>query len=56
MKKWMTYWNTSNCDCECDKSCDTGKYLNHENWKCRKKLADKFLEECSESIDGNKMI
>ena len=20
-------WNPSNCDCECDKSCDVGEYL-----------------------------
>ena len=20
-------WNPSNCECECDKSCDTGKYF-----------------------------
>ena len=26
-----------NCECECDKSCDIGEYLDHENCKCRKK-------------------
>ena len=49
-------WNPSNCDCECDKSCDVGEYLAYENYKCRKKLVDKLVEECSENIDGNKMI
>ena len=49
-------WNPSNCDCECDKSCDVGEYLDYENYKCRKKLVDKLVEECSENIDGNKMI
>ena len=24
-------WNPSNCDCECDKSLDVGKYLDYEN-------------------------
>ena len=25
-------------ECECDKSCDLGEYLDHSNFKCRKKL------------------
>ena len=29
-------WNPSNCECECDKSCDFEKYLDYENCKCRK--------------------
>ena len=33
-----------------------GEYLDYENCKCRKKLVDKQIEECSENIDGNKMI
>ena len=28
----------------------------YKNCKCRKKLIDKIVEECSENIDGNKMI
>ena len=48
-------WNLSNYECKCDKSCDVGEYLNYENCKCRKKLIDKLVEECSETIDGNKM-
>ena len=28
-------WNPSNCECECDKSCDFGEYLDYENCKCR---------------------
>ena len=50
------FWNPSNCDCECDKSCDFGEYLDFKNCKCRNKLVDKLVEECSENIDGNKMI
>ena len=49
-------WNPSNCECECDKSSDIGEYLDYENCKCRKKLIDKLVEECSEDIDGNGMI
>ena len=44
-------WNPSNCECECDKSCDFGEYLDYENCKCRKRLVDKFIEECNENID-----
>ena len=44
-------WNPSNCECECDKSCDIGEYLDYENCKCRKKLVDKLVEECTENID-----
>ena len=44
-------WNPSNCECECDKSCDIGEYLDYENCKCRKKVFDKLVEECTESID-----
>ena len=49
-------WNPSNCECECDKLCDVGEYLDHKNCKCRKRLIDKLVKECSQNIDGNKMI
>ena len=44
-------WNPSNGECEFDKLCDIGEYLDYENWKCRKKLVDKLVEECTENID-----
>ena len=44
-------WNPSNCGYECDKSCDIGEYLDYSNCKCRKKLVDKLVEECINSID-----
>ena len=47
--------NSSNCECECDKSCYVGEYLDYSNCKCRKKLVDKLVEECSENIDEIKM-
>ena len=48
-------WNPSNCECECDKSCDVGEYLDYENCKCRKRLVDKLVEECTENIDEAKL-
>ena len=48
--------NPSNCDCECDKLCDAGEYLDYKNCKCKNKLVDKLVEKCSENIDGNEMI
>ena len=49
-------WNPSNCECECDKSCDVGEYLDYKNCKCRNKLVDKSVKECSKNIDGNEML
>ena len=46
-------WNPSNCECECDKSCDIKQYLDYKNCKCRKKLIDKLFEQCVEDIDGS---
>ena len=46
-------WNPS--DCECDKSCYIHEYLDYENYKCRKKLFDKLVEECTENIDEVKI-
>ena len=44
-------WNRSNCEYECDKSCDVGEYLEYKNCSCRKKSADKLVEECTENIE-----
>ena len=41
-------WNPSNCECECYKSCDVGEYSYYANCKCRKRLIDKLVEECTE--------
>ena len=40
-------WNPSNCECECDKNCDIGEYLDHKNCTCRKKLVDNLIDECT---------
>ena len=47
--------NPSNCECECDKSCDVGEYLDYENCKCMKKLVDKLIEECTETVEEVKI-
>ena len=47
-------FNSSNC--ECDKSCSTGEYLDYSNCKCRKKLVDPLIEECTENIDETKLV
>ena len=44
-------WNSGNCECEYDKSCDIGEYLAYKNCRCRKKIIDKLVAECSENID-----
>ena len=52
--KWFI-WNPSNCEFEFDKSCGAGEYLDYENCRCRKKLVDKLVEECTENIDETKI-
>ena len=49
-------WNPSNCECECDKSCNIGEYLDYSNCKCRKKLVDQLVEECTKNINETKLI
>ena len=49
-------WNPSNCEFECDKNCDISEYLDYEHCKCRKKLADKLIDECAEIIDETKLV
>ena len=45
-------WNPINCKCECHKSCNIGEYIVYKNCKCRKKLVDKLIEECTENINA----
>ena len=47
-------WNSSNC--ECDKDCDVGEYIDYENCKCRKKIVDPLIEECTDNIEETKLI
>ena len=48
-------WNPSNCEYECDKSCDVGEYLDYVNCKCTKRLVDKLIEECTENVKEAKI-
>ena len=47
--------NSSNCECQCNKSCDVGEYLGYEFCKCRKRLIEKLVEECAENNDETKI-
>ena len=49
-------WNPSNCEYECDKSCEVGEYLDYESCECRIRLIDKLVDECDESIDEVKIL
>ena len=48
-------WNPSNCECECEKTGDIVEYLDYENCKFRKKLADELIDECTETIEEVKL-
>ena len=47
-------WNPGNC--ECDESWDVGEYLDYSNCKCRKRLVDKLIEECTENIEETRLV
>ena len=50
------FWNPSNCERECDMSCDgIGEYLDYKNCVCRKTLIDKLVEESAKVVDGDKI-
>ena len=47
-------WNPSSFECECDKSCDAGEYLDYKNCQCRNRLNDKLVEECENNLLSSK--
>ena len=49
-------WNPSNCECECDKPCDVGEYLDYKNCKCREELVDELVKECNEVVKEVKIV
>ena len=49
-------FNPSNCQCECDKSCNISQYLDYSDCKCKKKLIDPLIEECTENDDETKIV
>ena len=49
-------WNPSNCECECNESCDISEYLDCENCKVKQKLVDKLVEECTDNIEETRLV
>ena len=49
-------WNPNNCECESDKSCNIGEYLDYSSCKCRKKLIDPLVKECTKNINETKLV
>ena len=47
-------WNPSTCECQCDKWCKLGEYLDHKNCVCKNKLVGRLVSECT-SINGTMM-
>ena len=45
------FLNPCNCECESDTNCDFSEYLDFENYKWRKKLVDKLIDERTETIE-----
>ena len=48
--------NPSNCERECDQSCDIGEYLDYKKCKCRKRLEDKLVKENTENIEETSLV
>ena len=44
-------WNPSTCECQCNKWCKTGQYLDHKNCVCKNKLIGRLIEECTSIIN-----
>ena len=44
-------WNPSICECQCDKWCKPGQYLDHKNCVCKNKLIGRVIEECTRVIN-----
>ena len=43
--------NPSNREYECNKSCGLIEYLDYKSCICKKRLVNKFVDECNEAID-----
>ena len=48
--------NPCYCECECDKSCDVGEYIDYEICKFRKSLIDNLVEECIKILIYDKTV
>ena len=36
-------WNPSTCDCECDKTCEVGQYLDINNFPCKDRAINDLI-------------
>ena len=48
-------WNPSVCECQFDKWCKPGQYLDHKNCVCKNKLIGRLIEECTSVINETKI-
>ena len=44
-------WNPSTCECQCDKLCKPGQYLDHKNCICKNKLIGRVIEKCTSVVN-----
>ena len=44
-------WNPRTCECQCDKWCKQGQYLDHKNCVCKNKLIGRVIEGCTGVIN-----
>ena len=49
-------FNPSNCKCECDKLYNASQYLDYLDCKCKNKIIDLIVEECTEYDNKTKMV
>ena len=47
---WSYMCNPSTCDCECNKACKIGEYLNIKNCPCKKRFFGKLVIACKDEI------
>ena len=53
-KSWD--FSPSNCKCECYNSCDFTDYLDYKNCKCKKRLVEQLIEECTGNIGETRLF
>ena len=49
-------WNLSHYECECYKPCDFSEYLDYKYCKCKNRLANKLVAECTENIEETRLV
>ena len=43
-------WNSSKCDCQCNKACKIDEYLDIKNCSCGKGLIGKLVLKCEDEV------